>query len=322
MLSTVFMFPGQGAQQVGMGRDLADADEEISALYAKASGLAGFDLAEVCFEGPQERLDTTENSQPAIFVTSVACLMALRKGLVSKDFDFSSVSPDICAGLSLGEYTALYAAGAVGFSEAFELVCIRGRAMQQAAAASGGAMVTILGADSEQVNALCCAVLGELDSGTSDSARICPVNYNCPGQIVLSGTVDACHLAVELAASYGAIKAIPLRVGGAFHTDLMSPAADRLQKAIESCKFTTPKCPVIANSDAKPYQNIAEFQNKLLKQLVSPVLWQQSVEYMLEQGADRFVEIGPGRVLTGLVKKIARAKKIKVEIITINSIGA
>ena len=302
-----------------MGKDIADAVPEAAQLYARANEIVGYDLASLCFEGPTERLDATDVSQPAIFVTSVACLRALRSGVIAGEL--SDVEPDFCAGLSLGEYTALHGAGAVGFDEALQLVQLRGQSMQQAAQQRRGTMVSVLGLDPPAVNELCRAALADAPAEDDGGQSVLePVNFNCPGQIVLSGTVNACQRAAELAEQHGASRAIPLSVAGGFHTTMMEPAAAKLRQALDKTPFALPNYPVVANVDAVVYDRAATIPEKLMQQLVSPVLWQQSVEFLLEQGVERFVEIGPGRVLTGLVKKISRAQKRKVTIITVNGV--
>ncbi len=299
-----------------MGQKLADSVPELAELYRRANDIVGYDLAKICFEGPAEKLDTTEISQPAIFVTSVACLTALRMGKTEEEL--AQVEPEACLGLSLGEYTALYAGKAIGFEDGLRLVQLRGRAMQAAAGQRKGTMVSILGLDEQQVNRLCQAVLEE--SPQEEDALeplLVPVNFNCPGQIVLSGSVRACERAAERAKEFGAIRAIPLRVAGAFHTEMMAPAARQLGLALKECNFSQPRMKVVANVDGLVYDNSEQIPDKLLRQLIGAVRWQQSIEFLLEQGAERFVEIGPGRVLTGLLKKISRARKQKVKILTV-----
>lgn len=311
------MFPGQGSQEVSMGQSLFRENAEIKALYQHANEIVGYDLAGLCFEGPIEKLNSTVVSQPAIFVTSVACLKALRSGMIADDL--KDVMPDACAGLSLGEYTALYAASAMSFADALKLVQLRGESMQEAAELRSGTMVSILGLDEEGVNKLCQAALADAQKEPDgQEAVLSAVNFNCPGQIVISGTVNACKRAEELACEYGAGRAIVLRVAGGFHTSLMDPAATKLRKALDHCQFSDPACQVVANIDARVYDGADEIAEKLMRQLVGPIRWQESVEWFIEKGVERFVEIGPGRVLTGLVKKISRAKKQKVEIITVN----
>jgi len=318
-LNTVFMFPGQGSQQVGMGRDLSESIPEIADLYARANEIVGYDLASTCFEGPAERLNITEISQPAIFVTSVACLTALRMGKVATGL--TEIEPEACAGLSLGEYTALYAAGAVEFDDALKLVQLRARSMQTAAEQRKGTMVSILGLGQEEVARLCQAVLD--DPPTEDDGLtplLVPVNFNCPGQIVISGSPGACNRAAVLAEKFGLAKAVPLQVAGAFHTEMMAPAASQLRGALNACPFSPPSCKLIANVDGQFYDSTEQITEKLLRQLTSAVRWQQSIEFLLDQGAQRFVEIGPGRVLTGLLKKICRARKQKVQQLNISGL--
>jgi len=311
------MFPGQGAQEVGMGRELAQNNHEIGRLYQRANEIVGYNLASLCFEGPAERLDTTEISQPGIFVTSAAYLLALRKGIIASEL--AEVAPEVCLGLSLGEYTALYAAGAMTFDQVLKLVQIRGQSMQAAAEKRSGGMVSIMGLDERAVNELCEAVLSESpQEQDGQGAVLVAVNFNCPGQIVLSGTKLACERAEERAEEFGASRAIGLRVAGAFHSSLMGPAAAELKKALDQCEFSRFSCPVVANVDAQVYDGPEQISDKLMRQLVSAVRWQQSIEKLLDEGVERFVEIGPGRVLTGLVKKISRAKKVKPVIMNVN----
>jgi len=296
-MKTAFLFPGQGAQFVGMGCDVAGTFIAAANLYEKANEILGYDLRKICFQGPAERLNSTAVSQPAIFVTSVAILRCLGWGPGSTD-----MKPDATAGLSLGEYTALYAAGALSFEDALVLVQKRGNAMQAAAEATTGGMVSILGLDEEKVKELCSEAAGE--------DVLIPVNFNCPGQIVLSGSVDACDRAEELAPKYGAIKAVPLKVAGAFHTDMMAPAARVLARALKDCEITEPSdIKVIANTDAAYYDTADQIREGLVKQLVRPILWQKCMEKLLDEGIETFYEIGPGRVLTGLMKRISRKTK-------------
>jgi len=313
------MFPGQGAQKVGMARDLAQNIPEIAQLFEKANEIVGYDLATLCFTGPEEKLNQTEISQPALFTASVACLTALRLGKVAPEL--STVNPDTCIGLSMGEYTALYAAGALSFTDGLRLVQIRGQSMQQAAKLQKGAMVSILGLDQPNIEKLCQAVLAEPISEDDHAEPVLvPVNFNCPGQIVLSGTSRACQLAAQRAEEFGAVKAILLNVIGSFHTKLMVPAAQKLHDALKQCRFDLPHCRVIANVDAQTYQNAQQISQKLLLQLTNPVLWQQTLEILLDERCERFVEIGPGRVLAGLLKKTARPKKLKPTIINIGGL--
>jgi [acyl-carrier-protein] S-malonyltransferase len=303
-MKTAFIFPGQGAQVVGMAADVVGVSPVAAELFARADEIVGYSLSEICFEGPAEDLNSTAISQPAIFVTSAAILACLRSNPTT-----ANIRPDVTAGLSLGEYTALYAAGAISFEDALILVQKRGSAMQAASEATTGGMVSILGLDEEKARQLCAeAAAGDL---------LEPVNFNCPGQIVLSGTVEACRRAVGLGEKYGAMKTVPLKVAGAFHTEMMTPAAEALKLALDKCKIADQTdIKVIANVDAQFYTNARQIRRGLVNQLVGPVLWQKCVEKLLDKGVETFYEIGPGRVLTGLMKRISR----KIKVINISSL--
>jgi [acyl-carrier-protein] S-malonyltransferase len=298
-MKTAFLFPGQGAQTVGMGADIAGAFPAAADLFRRANDIVGFDLQRVCFEGPADRLNTTTASQPAIFVTSAALLEVLRT-----DSATQALKPDVTAGLSMGEYTALYAAGLVSFEDGLRLVTKRGQAMQAAADATQGTMVSIIGLDEEKVRQLCAeASAGEL---------LEPVNFNCPGQVVVSGTLGACARAEQLAKSkYGAVMAVRLEVAGAFHTRMMDGAAAALQEALRQSRILAPaSVRVIANIDAEYYGPADSVVAGLTRQLTSPILWQKCMERLLADGVEAFYEIGPGRVLTGLMKRINRKTKV------------
>ena len=302
-MKTAFLFPGQGAQIVGMGADIAQEYPAAAEVFQSANSIVGFDLRKICFEGPAEQLNTTTISQPAIFVTSAAILETLKTNPAT-----SGLKPDVAAGLSLGEYTALYAAGVISFKDALVLVQKRGQAMQQAADATQGAMVSIIGLDEEKVRQLC--------SEAGEGELLVGVNFNCPGQIVISGSKTACGRAENLATKYGAIKAVRLEVAGAFHTEMMSSAADALKEALSKCEISEPSgIKTIANITADYYQSAEKIAEGLVKQLTSPILWQKCMERLLADGVERFYEIGPGRVLTGLMKRINR----KAEVINISS---
>ena len=298
IMKTAFLFPGQGAQVVGMGADIAHLFPAAAEIFKKANEIIGFDLSGMCFEGPAEELSSTTISQPAIFTTSAAILEVLKT-----EPSTSGILPDVTAGLSLGEYTALYAAGVINFEDGLLLVQKRGQAMQAAADANEGAMVSIIGLDEETARWLC------EEAGEGDLLE--PVNFNCPGQIVVSGDKKACRRAKELALKVGAIKAVRLEVAGAFHTRMMSGAADALAKALADTEITEPsQTRIIANIDAEYYQTGEKIKEGLVKQLTCPILWQECMERLLDDGVEMFYEIGPGRVLTGLMKRINR--KIKV----------
>ncbi|MBN2271948.1 MAG: ACP S-malonyltransferase [Sedimentisphaerales bacterium] len=297
-MKTAFLFPGQGAQLVGMGADLARAFPAAGEVFRNANDILGFDLSKLCFEGPAEELNTTTISQPAIFATSAAILEVLRVAPATKD-----LQPDVTAGLSLGEYTALYAAGLLTFEDALRLVYRRGQAMQAAADATDGAMLSVMGLDDERIARLCAeARQGELLEA---------VNFNCPGQVVLSGTKAACQRAQQLAPKYDAIKAIPLAVAGAFHTEMMATAAESLRHALAGIQIAKPDgVKTIANISAEYYDSTQAIADGLALQLTSPILWQKCMERLLADGVEEFYEIGPGRVLTGLMRRINRRTRI------------
>ena len=278
-----------------MGRDIAEAFPAAAAIYKKANDVVGYDLQDICFSGPQEKLDSTTISQPAIFVTSAALLEAFKSSTSFK-------TADVAAGLSLGEYTALYAAGATSFEDGLRLVQKRGNAMQAAADATHGSMVSILGLDEEKVRQLC--------AKAADGELLVPANFNCPGQIVLSGSKSACERAEKLAVEFGAIKAVVLRVAGAFHSNMMSSAADALKQALIQTTISVPAVKVIANISANYYSATQDIRDGLTRQLVQPILWQNCMEKLLADGIEAFYEIGPGRVLTGLMRKINRKANI------------
>jgi len=297
-MNTAFLFPGQGAQAVAMASDIVGAYTVAAEVFSRANRLLGYDLQKICFEGPEEQLNSTTVSQPAIFTASVAILEVLR----TKP-ETNSLKADVTAGLSLGEYTALYAANVINFDDCLRLVQKRGEAMQAAAEKTDGAMVSIIGLDEQKVRHLCeQAASGEL---------LEPVNFNCPGQIAVSGSKDACKRAEQIAIKLGAIKAVPLAVAGAFHTNMMAFAAENLSSALEKCRITDPvETKIIANISAEYYNSADQIRQGLVKQLTSPILWQKCMEKLIGDGIEKFYEIGPGRVLTGLMKRIDR--KIKV----------
>ena len=305
-MKTAFLFPGQGAQTVGMGADIAEAFPAAAEVFEDANDIVGFDLRRICFEGPAEKLNSTTLSQPAIFTTSAALLAVMRTGA-----PMAPVHPDVTAGLSMGEYTALHAAGVISFEDGLKLVRKRGEAMQAAADATEGAMVSIIGLDTEQVRQLC--------DEAGEGELLEPVNFNCPGQVVVSGALGACERAERRAEHYGAIKAVRLDVAGAFHTDLMSSAADALRQALSECRMAMPSSVrTIANISADYYCSDGDIVDGLARQLTSPILWQRCMERLLADGVEEFYEIGPGRVLTGLMKRIHR----KTKVINVGSLDA
>lgn len=287
------LFPGQGAQMVGMGRVLSEKHPKIKRLYATANEILGCDITKLCFEGPADELDSTVISQPAIFLTSIAALEALK--IESPDV---LLSAEATAGLSLGEYTALTFAGAISFEDGLKLVQKRGLAMQEASDAMPSGMVSILGLERSQVEELCDKARGD---GTLQVA-----NLLCPGNIVISGTNAACERAAELAPEMGAMKAVPLAVAGAFHTPIMHPADEKLAEVLKHIEIKTPNIPVVSNVDALSHDDSEEIRNILVKQVLQPVLWENSMRHLLEQGFDTFYEVGPGRVLRGLLRRIDR----------------
>ncbi len=293
MSRIAFLFSGQGAQFVGMGERLAESLPSVRRLYDTASQILGYDLAALCFEGPAEQLDSTVGSQPAIFVTSLAALEGLR-----------NESPDVvlsceaAAGLSLGEYTAMVFAGVMDFEAGLPLVQRRGAAMQEAADATPSGMVSILGLERVEVEALCDKARGD------DVLEI--ANLLCPANIVISGSNDACERAAEMAPAMGAMKAVPLAVAGAFHTQIMRPADERLADALAGVPMHRPKIPVISNVDAQPHDDPEEIRQLLIQQVLHPVRWEESMRHLLAEGFDSFYEVGPGRVLRGLLRRIER----------------
>ena len=281
-----FVFPGQGAQFVGMGKDLYDTNATAKELFEKANEILGFRITDLMFNGTEEDLRQTKVTQPAIFLHSV--ILAKTMG--------EEFKPDMVAGHSLGEFSALVAAGALSFEDGLRVVSTRAMAMQKACEAQPSTMAAILGLTNEQVEEIC----------NSIDEVVAPANYNCPGQIVISGVEAGIDAACEKALAAGARRALKLKVGGAFHAPLMQPAHEELAAAINNAKFSVPVCPVYQNVDAKPHTDPEEIKANLIAQLTAPVLWTQIVQHMIADGATEFVELGPGAVLQGLIKKINR----------------
>ena len=281
-----FVFPGQGAQFVGMGKDLYDTNATAKELFEKANEILGFRITDLMFNGTEEDLRQTKVTQPAIFLHSV--ILAKTMG--------EEFKPDMVAGHSLGEFSALVAAGALSFEDGLRVVSTRAMAMQKACEAQPSTMAAILGLTNEQVEEIC----------NSIDEVVAPANYNCPGQIVISGVEAGIDAACEKALAAGARRAMKLKVGGAFHSPLMQPAHEELAAAINNAKFSVPVCPVYQNVDAKPHTDPEEIKANLIAQLTAPVLWTQIAQQMIADGATEFVELGPGAVLQGLVKKINR----------------
>lgn len=287
-----FVFPGQGAQFVGMGKDLYESNETARNLFEKANEILGFRITDLMFEGTDEDLRRTDITQPAVFLHSVVLAKSLG----------DEFAPDMTAGHSLGEFSALVAAGALDFEDGLRLVSARAHAMQKACELKPSTMAAIIGLPDEKVEEIVAGV---------DGVVVC-ANYNCPGQIVISGEEEAIDAACKLLSEAGARRALKLKVGGAFHSPCMEPARAELAEAIERTNFHTPKCPVYQNVDAKPHTDPAEIKANLIAQLTAPVRWTQSVQNMVADGAVEFTELGPGKVLQGLIAKIDRRDRKSV----------
>jgi [acyl-carrier-protein] S-malonyltransferase len=284
-----FVFPGQGAQAPGMGQDVFEEYDAARAVYKAADERLGFAISDLCFEGPEDKLKETAIAQPAIVTTSLAYLAALRDMEVLPQ-------PDFVAGHSLGEYTALAAAGVLEVADAVQLAALRGRLMHLASMQSPGAMAAVLGVDE--------ATLKQI----ADESGVFVANYNCPGQVVISGAKEKMAVAAEALAAKGA-KVVPLAVSGAFHTPLMAPAAEGLARVVERLTFKDATIPIIANTTGEPITAAADIKTELLTQLTTSVYWQKSVEYMIRAGVTTFIEIGPGKVLSGLIRRVNRDVK-------------
>lgn len=286
-MKNAYIFPGQGAQFVGMGKDLYESNPESKLLFERANEILGFSITDVMFNGTDEDLKQTNITQPAIFLHSV--IKALSIG--------ESFKPDMVAGHSLGEFSALVANKTLSFDDALRLVYARAMAMQKACMIQSSTMAAVLGLDDAKVEEICASITDDI---------VVPANYNCPGQLVISGTIEGINKACELMKAAGAKRALVLSVGGAFHSPLMEPARKELAEAIMNTQFNEPICPIYQNYVAKAVTNIDEIKENLIAQLTAPVKWSQSVQAMVNDGATNYYECGPGNVLQGLVKKIAR----------------
>jgi [acyl-carrier-protein] S-malonyltransferase len=302
MGKVAFIFPGQGAQAVGMGKDVYDALPDSRAVFEKSDNVLGFPLSKLVFEGPDQELKQTVNTQPALVTASTAYLEAFRS---------QGVKPDYVAGHSLGEYSALVAAGVLSFEDAVRLVRLRGQFMEEAVPGGQGAMAAVLGAERGALAELCRVI-------SEEGNPVELANVNCPGQIVVSGSAAGVDSVVQRVKEAGGKRAIPLEVSGPFHSSLMKEAADRLAAELQQVTFNAPAVPVIVNVTASPVTDPEEIRKLLVQQVFSPVLWQDSVEWLISAGVDTFVEIGSGSVLAGLIRKIDK----NVKVVNINSLDS
>ena len=291
MSKTALLFAGQGAQAVGMGRDLAEKFPSAKAWFDRANAALGYDLASVCFNGPDAELTKTENAQPGIFLVSWVAFQLLKERVPSLKFDAT-------AGLSLGEFTALTAAGAMSFEDGLRVVRQRGKFMQEACDATRGGMAAVIGLEEAPTREVCA------------EAGVVLANLNCPGQLVISGEAEKIAKAVELAKAKGAKRAIPLPVAGAYHSPLMASAQPKLQAELARIKLSAPGVPVISNVTAQPHGAPAEISARLVEQVTSSVLWENSMRYLLSQGFTRFIELGPGSALSGFMKRIDKTAQM------------
>ena len=307
MGKVAFVFPGQGSQFVGMGQALSEQSPAARQIFEEADAALGFSLSQLCFEGPEAELKLTANTQPAILTASIAVLAALKE----KQPDFS---PAFVAGHSLGEYSALVAAGALSFADAVKTVRSRGQFMEEAVPAGQGAMAAVLNMDRAALHAVC-------EEVTASGHPVQLANLNSPGQIVISGSAEGVKLAGEQAKAAGAKRVLPLNVSGPFHSSLMQPAADKLQAVLADVSVQDAAVQVVANVTARPVTEEATIVDSLIQQVSAPVLWEDSVQWMVEQGVTTFVEIGPGKVLAGLIKKIAPADTTIISVQDMDSLS-
>lgn len=290
-----FLFPGQGSQHAGMGKDLADNFPLAKQVFEEANDALGFDLAKVCYNGPEEELKLTAITQPAILTTSVAALRVLQTE--------TGLSPDFAAGHSLGEYSALVCAGALTFADAVRTVRQRGTFMQEAVPVGTGSMAAILGLDPESLDAVC--------REAAQDQVVSPANFNSPGQVVIAGHSEAVNRAIELAKEKGAKRAMPLPVSAPFHCSLMVPAGERLADVLAGIPVSDLSIPVVTNVEASPNRDAARVRDLLVRQVSAPVRWEETIGTMVQLGMDRCVEIGPGKVLSGLVKRMAKDSTVQ-----------
>lgn len=284
-MATAYLFPGQGSQSVGMGQEHYQQNEVFADYVDRANEVLGFDLKEIMFEGPAKKLKQTEYTQPAIFLHSIALYQTL------------DANPDMVAGHSLGEFSALVACGAVSFEETLKIVRRRGELMQEAGETNPGTMAAVIGMDDDVVEKVCSQASEEVGK------EVIAANYNCPGQVVISGAVEAVEKATELLKEEGCRLAKILPVSGAFHSSLMQPAYDGLKSSLEGLDISSPDCPIYSNFTAEPTTDPEQIRSNVLNQLLNPVLWTQTLQNMESNGADSFIEVGPGKVLQGLVKR-------------------
>lgn len=309
-MKKAYVFPGQGSQFPSMAKDLYDNSLLAHRMLEQANEILGFRITDVMFEGSADDLKATDVTQPAVFLHSVVMAACMKEGQMPDEAAESGFEPDMVAGHSLGEFSALTASGALSFEEGLRLVSVRARAMQTACEARPGTMAAIIGLSDDVIEGVCRSVSdggivgGAANGGIAGGGIVVAANYNCPGQVVISGEVGAVNAACELLKAAGARRALVLPVGGAFHSPLMEQAREELAAGIQKAKFNKPVCPIYQNVTASPTMDPELIKDNLLRQLTSPVLWTQSVRNMIADGADSFIELGPGKVLQGLIGRI------------------